>query len=98
MSANTTRQKQNYRQRTVSSREYLPTYGWMAKTLEEVDHFKYLGSTLTKDGTSQKEIKIGLAQAHSAITKTSKTMAKRFPTKIKLLSHYMSCQYCALRM
>ena len=39
---------------------------WMnGKTLEEVDQFKYLGSTQTKDGTSIKEVKIGLAQVHA---------------------------------
>ena len=30
-------------------------YDWK---LEEVDQFKYLGATLTKDGTSNQEIKI----------------------------------------
>ena len=39
------------------------------KTLEEVDHFRYLGSTQTNDGTSIKEVKIRLAQAHSATTR-----------------------------
>ena len=34
------------------------------QTLEEVDQFKYLGSIQTKDGTSIKEVKIKLAQAH----------------------------------
>ena len=38
------------------------------QTLEEVDQFSYLGSTQTKDGTSVKEVKIKLAQAHSAMT------------------------------
>ena len=33
------------------------------KMLEDVDQFKYLGSTQTKDGTSTKEVKIRLAQA-----------------------------------
>ena len=37
--------------------------------LEEVDHFKYLGATLTKDGRSTTEIKIRLAQATSAMAK-----------------------------
>ena len=42
---------------------------WMnGKTLEEVDQFKYLGSTQTKDGTSIKEEKIRLVQAHPATT------------------------------
>ena len=38
------------------------------KVLEEVDQFKYLGSTQIKDGTSINEVKIRLAQAHSAMT------------------------------
>ena len=38
------------------------------KTLEKADQFKYLGSTQTKDGTAVKEVKIRLAQAHSAMT------------------------------
>ena len=42
---------------------------WMnGKTLEELDRFKYLGSTQTNDGTSVKEVKIRLTQAHSAMT------------------------------
>ena len=35
----------------------------------EVDHFKYLGSTQTDDGTSLKEVRIRLAQAHSPMTR-----------------------------
>ena len=42
---------------------------WMSgKTLEEVDQFKYLGSTQAENGTSMKEVKIRLAQTHSAMT------------------------------
>ena len=62
------------------------------KTLEEevVDQLKHLGSTQTKDGTSTKEVevKIRLAQAHSATTwlaipwKHDRHIS--FPTKIKL--------------
>ena len=37
--------------------------------LEEVEQFKYIGSTPTKDRTSVKEVKIRLAQAHSALTR-----------------------------
>ena len=39
------------------------------KVLEEVDRFEYLRSTQTKDGTSLKEAKIILPQAHSAMTR-----------------------------
>ena len=34
------------------------------QTLKEVDQFKYLGFTQTKDGTSVEVVKIKLAQAH----------------------------------
>ena len=57
------------------------------QTLEEVDQFKYLGSTQTKDGTSVKEVKIRLAQAHSAMARLAilwKNKAISFPTKIVL--------------
>ena len=37
--------------------------------LEEVDQFKYLGATITKDGSSDSEIKIRLAQATSAMVR-----------------------------
>ena len=41
---------------------------WMdGKTMEEMDQFKYLGFTQTKDGASIKEVKINLPQEHSAI-------------------------------
>ena len=39
------------------------------KMLEEVGQFKYIGSTQTKDGTSIKEVKARLLQAHSAMTR-----------------------------
>ena len=37
--------------------------------LVEVHPFKYLGYAQTKDGTSEKEVKIRLAEAHSAMTR-----------------------------
>ena len=37
--------------------------------LEEVDQFNYLGATLTKDGSSDSDIKIRLAQATSAMVR-----------------------------
>ena len=57
------------------------------KVLKEVDQFKYLGSTQTKDGTSLREVKITLAQAHLAVTRLAvlwKSTPVSFPTKIKL--------------
>ena len=55
--------RQQYQAKTI----YQHMYEW--KTQEEVDQFKYIGSTQTKDTTSVKEVKIRLAQAHSVITK-----------------------------
>ena len=55
--------------------------------LEEVDAFKYLGATLTKDGRSTTEIKIRMATATSAMAKLSKIWKSKeisFPTKMKL--------------
>ena len=57
------------------------------KAIEEVDQFKYQGSTQTKDGMSIKEIKIILAHAHSAITRLAilwENKAISLPTKPKL--------------
>ena len=42
------------------------------KQLEEVDAFKYLGATLTKDGKSATEIKIRLGVATSALARLDK--------------------------
>mgnify|MGYP006273469667 CR=1 FL=1 len=55
--------------------------------LEEVDAFKYLGATLTKDGRSTTEIKTRLAMATSAMTKLNKIWRSNdisFKTKVKL--------------
>ena len=55
--------------------------------LEEVDAFKYLGSTLTKDGRSSTEIKTRIGVATSAMAKLSKIWRSKdisFPTKLKL--------------
>ena len=60
------------------------------QTLEEVEQFKYLGSTHTKDGTSVKEEKIRLAQAHSAMTRPAillKTKPTVFPQRINSIGH-----------
>ena len=55
--------------------------------LEEVDSFKYLGSTLTKDGISTMEVKTKLSLAASAMTRLNviwKNKSISFPTKLKL--------------
>ena len=61
---------------------------WMnGKALDEVDQFKYLRSTQTKDGISIKEVKIRLVQAHSA---TTRLVVQR---KIQIVCQ---CQYCSI--
>ena len=40
--------------------------------LEEVDSFKYLGATLSKDGTSNTEVRIRIAQATSAMARLTR--------------------------
>ena len=65
-----------------------------AQTLE-VDQFKYLGSTQTKDGTSVKEIKIRLAQANSAMTRLAmlrKNKVINFPTQTIYSVGHLSCR------
>ena len=55
--------------------------------LEEVDNFKYLGSIITSDGTSVKEVKTRLSLASSAMTRLNIIWRKQnisFPVKIKL--------------
>ena len=55
--------------------------------LEEVDAFKYLGSTLTKDGRSTKEIKTRIGLATSAMARLNKVWRSRdisFTTKMRL--------------
>lgn len=55
--------------------------------LEEVDAFKYLGATLTKDGRSTTEIKTRLSIAMAAMAKLIKIWRSNdisFPTKMKL--------------
>ena len=54
------------------------------KVLEEVDQFKYMGSTRTKDGTSLNEMKIRLAHAHSAMVRLAVQWKKE---AISVLSH-----------
>ena len=55
--------------------------------LEEADAFKYLDTTLTKDGRSTTETKIRMASATSAMAKHSKIWKSKeisFPAKMKL--------------
>jgi hypothetical protein len=57
------------------------------RQLEEVESFKYLGSTLCKDGSSAKEIKARLGLASSAITRLNtiwNSSSISFPVKFKL--------------
>ena len=57
------------------------------KTLEELDRFKYLGSSQTKDGTSVEEGKIRLTQAHSDMSRLGilrNNKAISVPTNIQL--------------
>ena len=73
--------------------------------LQGVDQFKYLVSTQTIDGTSIKEVKIRLVQAHLAMTRLAvlwENKAISFPTKITLykslvLSLLLYCESWAQR-
>ncbi|KAL8590218.1 hypothetical protein ACOMHN_010413 [Nucella lapillus] len=64
--------------------------------LEEVDSFRYLGSIITKDGSSTKEISRRLSLASSAMTKFDtiwKSNAISLPGKIRLYkSLVVSCE------
>ena len=51
--------------------------------LEEVEKFKYLGATLTKNGTCDQEVRIRLAQATSAMVKLT-TILKSTHIRFKL--------------
>ena len=50
------------------------------QTLEEVDQFKYLGSTQTKEGTSRKEVKIQTGASTLSLDKAINTMEKSKPS------------------
>ena len=54
--------------------------------LEQVNHFKYLGATLSSDGSSTADIRIRLATATSAMAKLKKIWSSRisFTTKYRL--------------
>ena len=59
---------------------------WMAKKLEEVSSFKYLGATLTKDGTCKTEILIWIATATAVMARLTRVWKSNicFQTKFKL--------------
>ena len=80
-------QKQTSRHRHPAKGIYQHMERMNGETLEEVDQFKYLESTKAKDGTSVKEVKIRLAQAHLAMTRLPilwRNKVTSFPTKIIL--------------
>ena len=57
------------------------------KQLEEVDNFKYLGATITKDGRSSVEVKTRFAMATSALARLFriwKSSDISFSSKFKL--------------
>ena len=73
----------------VNSHKQLPKTNitMNGQILEEVENFKYLGSTLSKDGSSTKEIKIRLGLATSAMTRLNniwKSNSISLPTKLQL--------------
>ena len=47
------------------------------RELKEVDHFKYLGSVLTRDGYCTREIKMRIAIAKEAFNKKNVTLNKQ---------------------
>ena len=72
----------------------------MEKTPEEVDQFKYLGSTQTKVGTSIKEVKIGLAKtflcSHVKAKQHCGKRSHQFSHNDQSASHsILSCQCCS---
>ena len=69
----------------VSSREETKTSIVMnGKLLEEVSEFKYLGSVLSKDGSSTKEIRTRIAMATAAMTKLQKIWKSDISIQVKV--------------
>ncbi|XP_076472614.1 uncharacterized protein LOC143302013 [Babylonia areolata] len=64
--------------------------------LEEVEAFKYLGATLTKDGRSNTEVKIRLATATSAMAKLDKIWRSRSVSLAIKLKLYRSLMLAVL--
>jgi len=53
------------------------------KSIEQVQSFKYLGSTMTEDGRCGTEIKIRLVQAKEVFSKRKELLTKRFSNVVK---------------
>ena len=54
------------------------------QTLDEVDKFKYLGALITKDGTSDKEIRTRIATASAAMSNLNKIWKSKIDLRIKI--------------
>ena len=59
------------------------------RELKEVDHFKYLGSALTRDGYCTREIKIRIAIAKEAFNRKISLLTSKL--KIKLKNKLVTC-------
>ena len=53
------------------------------QTLEEVEEFKYLGSMLTSDGSSQTEIRKTITTGKQAFVKRKSLLTKTFKLNLK---------------
>ena len=53
------------------------------KQIEQVESFKYLGSTMTEDGRCEKEVRIRIAMAKEAFNKRKELLTKNFKKGIK---------------
>jgi len=53
------------------------------KEIEQVQSFKYLGSTMTEDGRCESEIKIRIAMAKEAFSKRRELLTRRFRKRVK---------------
>ena len=53
------------------------------RELKEVDHFKYLGSVLTRDGYCTREIKMRIAIAKEAFNRKMSLLTSKLDTELK---------------